>query len=45
MIQKIFPVILIVLQIAAAFVCLIQGNFKTAAYWAGAALVNYCATF
>ncbi len=42
---KIFPTILILLQIAASGICFIEGNPRQGIYWLAAAVVNGAVTF
>lgn len=43
--EQIFPIILIVLQIAASIPYFINGNVKRAIYWIAAGILNICVTF
>lgn len=43
--SKVFPIILIVLDIGAGVVCGINKDFKTMLYWFFAAGLNCCVTF
>ncbi|MCM1246791.1 MAG: hypothetical protein NC293_14225 [Roseburia sp.] len=43
--EKIFPAILIILQIGAGIVYASQGDCKKAAYWIAAAVLNIAVTF
>lgn len=45
MLSKLFPVLLIVLDIGACIVYLIGGDWKLATYWMAAAVLNCCVTF
>ncbi|MBR1740020.1 MAG: hypothetical protein IJ737_06995 [Ruminococcus sp.] len=40
-----FPLLLIVLDLAAALVCMIMKDYKKAVYWTAAAVLNICVTF
>ena len=39
------PLILIIINLAAAVVCLIHKNYKKAVYWVAAAVLNITVTF
>lgn len=41
----IFPTLLIVLDIGAAVMCGVSGDFKKAVYWTAAAVLNAAVTF
>ena len=43
--NKIFPLILIILQFGAAIVYAITKDFKMSTYWIAAAILNICVTF
>lgn len=43
--EQILPLILIIINIAAAVVCLWQEQPKKAIYWIAAAVLNYTVTF
>jgi len=43
--DKIFPLILIILNICASAVCLYSHEPKKAVYWLAAAVLNFCVTF
>lgn len=43
--EHIFPIILIILDIAAAIGYLVHKDYKKAIYWAAAAILNICVTF
>jgi hypothetical protein len=43
--EKIFPVILIALDVGAAIVYACGGEWKKAIYWIAAAVLNACVTF
>lgn len=45
MTKYIFPVALIILDVAAAGVYLCGGDIKKAIYWIAAAVLNICVTF
>lgn len=42
---KIFPTILIFLDLAAALVYLMDGDVKRCVYWVSAATLTYCVTY
>ena len=44
-ITKIFPIVLIALDVAAAAVYAANGDVKKAVYWIAAAVLNICVTF
>lgn len=44
-ITKIFPIVLIALDVAAAAVYAANGDAKKAVYWIAAAVLNICVTF
>lgn len=44
-IEKIFPLILIILDVAAAVVYACKTDWKMAVYWIAAAVLNICVTF
>lgn len=43
--QKLFPILLIVLQIGAAIVSVKQGDIRKGIYWFAAAVLNISVTF
>ncbi len=43
--QYIFPTIMILLDIGAAVVSAVNGNYKMVAYWLAAAVLNAAVTF
>lgn len=43
--EQIFPLILILLDIAAGVVCLIHKDYRKAVYWGAAAVLNIAVTF
>lgn len=43
--KYIFPIALIVLDVAAALVYLMHKDWKMALYWTAAAVLNCCVTF
>ena len=43
--EKIFPIILIILNLSASAVCLFSHEPKKAVYWLAAAILNFCVTF
>lgn len=43
--EQILPLILIIIDIAAAVVCLFQDDKKRAIYWLAAAVLNWAVTF
>lgn len=43
--EKVFPIILIILDICASVPYFAAGNFKTGIYWLAAAVLNICVTF
>lgn len=43
--EQLFPIVLIVLQIAASIPYFINGNVKRAIYWIAAGILNICVTF
>jgi len=45
MITKLFPTILIVLDIAAAIVWACHGDWRKATYWAAAAVLTFVITY
>jgi hypothetical protein len=42
--SKLFQNALIVLMACASVLCLFEGDFRRFGYWAGAVLLNLCAT-
>ncbi len=44
-INKLFPIILIALDLGAAIVYALTKDFKMMTYWLAAALLNCCVTF
>jgi len=42
---RLFPTLIIVLSAAASVVCGCRGEWGRCAYWFGAALVNFAATY
>ena len=44
-IGKLFPIILIVINMCAAIVCLFTGDYQKGIYWTAAAVLNCCVTF
>ena len=43
--KYIFPVVLIILDLGAAFVYALSKDFKMRTYWIAAAVLNVCVTF
>lgn len=43
--EQVFPLILIVLDLAAGVVCLIHRDYRKAVYWGAAAVLNAAVTF
>ena len=43
--QYIFPSLLILLDLGAALVYALSGDYKMAIYWVAAAVLNCCVTF
>ena len=43
--EQILPLVLIIINVSAAVVCLVQGQPKKAVYWVSAAVLNYTVTF
>lgn len=43
--KYIFPVLLIVLDVGAAIVYVLNKEYKMAIYWLAAAVINICVTF
>ncbi|MGN0619210.1 MAG: hypothetical protein ACI4J7_09345 [Ruminiclostridium sp.] len=43
--EQILPLILILIDIAAAIVCFVQHENKKAVYWIAAAVLNWTVTF
>ena len=43
--QYIFPVLLIILDVGAAIMCALNGDYKKAIYWIAAAVLNVTVTF
>ena len=43
--EQILPLILILIDIAAAIVCFVQNENKKAVYWIAAAVLNWTVTF
>ncbi|MGN0655583.1 MAG: hypothetical protein ACI4KR_02210 [Ruminiclostridium sp.] len=43
--EQILPLILILIDIAAAIVCFVQHENKKAVYWIAAAILNWTVTF
>lgn len=42
---KIFPTILIVLDICASLVYMQSGNWRMTVYWAAAGILSFCVTY
>ena len=45
MIKRLFPIILILLDVCASAVYLCHGDVKKSIYWVAAAVLNICVTF
>lgn len=43
--DKLFPVLLILLDVGASVACFISSDPKRAIYWIAAAVLNVCVTF
>lgn len=43
--KYIFPIILIILDVGAAFIYACGGDIKKSIYWIAAAVLNVCVTF
>lgn len=43
--EQILPLVLIVINVLAAVVCIVQKEYKKAVYWIAAAVLNYTVTF
>lgn len=43
--DKLFPILLILLNMGASVVCFATSDPKTAVYWIAAAVLNVCVTF
>ena len=43
--QQVLPLIMIIIDIAAAIVCAIHKDYKKAVYWIAAAVLNVTVTF